>query len=324
MDKNLESAYTPDLYNTFVDTPESDIPESLRDSVFLDAKKDPAFKRLFGDARLVCDFLNAVLRLEGDSRIQNVEILDKDIALIQASDEIFSVDVRARNGMDQYFDIEIQGRGHGSFYDRAVLYAGIVAAEAHGEALHAYEKAKKKLGKKARYKMPHVICIWLCNFPLVDNGEYYREEWGIYKKSDLGNTNALPVSNVIKYIFIRLPRVEKFKDSIAPEELAWYELIANSERCREIPETATELIRDAYERLRVRRTPKQILERQARDMIPSAMIDDLIDEAVTEKTCQVVQNMLNKNYSNGEISTIAGISVDEVQRIRDSKGRLET
>ena len=49
MDKNLESAYTPDLYNTFVDTPESDIPESLRDSVFLDAKKDPAFKRLFGE-----------------------------------------------------------------------------------------------------------------------------------------------------------------------------------------------------------------------------------------------------------------------------------
>jgi len=108
MDKNLESAYTPDLYNTFVDTPESDIPENLRDSVFLDAKKDPAFKRLFGDARLVCD--------------------------------------------------------------------------------------------------------------------------------------------VIKYIFIRLPRMEKFKDSIAPEELAWYELIANSERCREIPETATELIRDTYER----------------------------------------------------------------------------
>jgi len=64
----------------------------------------------------------------------------------------------------------------------------------------------------------------------------------------LGNVNALPVSNVIKNIFIRLPRMEKFKDSIAPEELAWYELIANSERCREIPETATELIRDTYER----------------------------------------------------------------------------
>ena len=62
MDKNLESAYTPDLYNTFVDTPESDIPESLRDSVFLDAKKDPAFKRLFGDARLVCDVIKYILQ----------------------------------------------------------------------------------------------------------------------------------------------------------------------------------------------------------------------------------------------------------------------
>ena len=316
MDKNLESAYTPDLYNTFVDTPESDIPESLRDSVFLDAKKDPAFKRLFGDSRRVCDFLNAVLHLEGDSRIQSVEILNKDIALIQASDEIFSVDVRARNGMDQYFDIEIQGRGHGSFYDRAVLYAGIVAAEAHGEALRAYEKEKKKLGKKARYKMPHVICIWLCNFPLVDNGEYYREEWGIYKKSDLGKANALPVSDVIKYIFIRLPRVEKFKDSIAPEELAWYELIANSERRREVPETATEPIRDAYERLRVRRTPKQILERQARDMIPSAMIDDLIDEAVDERTRKLAKDMLDYGDPEEKVSVITGIPLDEVRKLR--------
>ena len=133
-----------DLNNLFVNTPEQDIPESLRKSVFLDAKKDPAFKRLFGDARLVCNFLNAVLHLDGSDQIQKVEILDKDVALVQASDEIFSVDIRARNGKKQYFDIEIQGRGHGAFFDRAVLYAGIVAAEAHSEALRDYDKAKKK------------------------------------------------------------------------------------------------------------------------------------------------------------------------------------
>ena len=118
-----------DLNNVFVDTPESDIPETLRDTIFLDAKKDPAFKRL-----------------------------------------------------GQYFDIEIQGRSHGSFYDRAVLYAGIVAAEAHGDALRAYDKAKKTLGKAARYKMPHIICIWLCDFPKENNGEEISAISGIPKE----------------------------------------------------------------------------------------------------------------------------------------------
>lgn len=310
------------LVNTFVDTPESDIPPSLRKSVFLNAKKDPAFKRLFGDAKLVCNFLNAVLHLNGEASIQQVEILDKDIALIQASDEIFSVDVRARNGKDQYFDIEIQGRNHGSFYDRAVLYAGIVAAEAHGEALRDYDKAKKKLGKKARYKMPHVICIWLCDFPKENTDEYYREEWGVYRKSDLGNKNALPVSDVIKYIFIKLPRVDSFRDSISPEEMAWYDLISNSENRTEVPQTASEPIRDAYERLRVRRTPKEILERQARDMIPSAMIDDLIDEAVSEavdeNTRKLAKEMLDYGDSIEKVNAITKISQAELLKLQNS------
>ncbi|MBR2059705.1 MAG: hypothetical protein IKC23_10800 [Fibrobacter sp.] len=114
--------------------------------------------------------------------------------------------------------------------------------------------------------------------------------------------------------------MEKFKDSIAPEELAWYELIANSERCREIPETATELIRDAYERLRVRRTPKQILERQARDMIPSAMIDDLIDEAVTEAVSEekrkLAKEMLDNDIPQEKVAVITGIPLNEIRKMR--------
>lgn len=296
MEQKDLTTFQSDINNIFVDTPEKDIPETLRDSIFLDAKKDPAFKRLFGDARLICDFLNAVLHLDNDERIMNVEILDKDIALIQASDELFSVDVRARNGMNQYFDIEIQGRNHGSFYD----------------------KAKKTLGKEARYKMPHIICIWLCNFPHEDNGENYREEWGVYRKNDIGKKNALPVSDVIKYIFIKLPRVNFFKESIQPEELAWYDLIANSEKQREIPETASDPIRDAYERLRVRRTPKLILERQARDMIPSAMIDDLIDEAVDAKMRKLADDLLAMGkLTDDEISAVSGIPKE---KLRENKG----
>ena len=328
MTVNRKSRSELNLFKTFVDTPEEDIPESLRGTVFLDAKKDTGFKRLFSDARLICNFLNAILHLKGDDSIKKVEILDKDMALVQASDEIFSVDVRARNGMGQYFDIEIQGRGHKSFYDRAVLYAGVVAAEAHVEALRAYDKAKKKLGKGARYKMPHVICIWLCNFPRKGRGkvrnsinnEYYREEWALYRKSDLGNKDALPVSDVIKYIFVKLPKVDDFRDVISPEELAWYDLISHSEKQREVPRTASEPIRDAYERLRVRRTPKDILERQARDMIPSAMIDDLIDEALDADHRKLAKEMLaNGKLSIKEISIITGIPFNEIRKMRGQK-----
>lgn len=140
----------------------------------------------------------------------------------------------------------------------------------------------------------------------------------VYRKNDIGKKNALPVSDVIKYIFIKLPRVNFFKESIQPEELAWYDLIANSEKKREIPETASDPIRDAYERLRVRRTPKLILERQARDMIPSAMIDDLIDEAVDAKMRKLADDLLAMGkLTDDEISAVSGIPKE---KLRENKG----
>lgn len=70
----------------------------------------------------------------------------------------------------------------------------------------------------------------------------------------------------------------------------------------------------------MRRTPKQILERQARDMIPSAMIDDLIDEAVTEVVSEekrkLEKEMLDNDIPQEKVAVITGIPLDEIRKMR--------
>ena len=69
----------------------------------------------------------------------------------------------------------------------------------------------------------------------------------------------------------------------------------------------------------MRRTPKEILERQARDMIPSAMIDDLIDEAVDEHTHKLAKEMLDNDISVEKVSTITGIPQAELLKFQNTK-----
>lgn len=262
------------------DLPEQEIPEILRGSTFLSAKENTAFIRLFESKEILMDFLNAVLRLEGENTITEVEHRNRDLAVIYPSDDIVSVDVHAKTRMGKYIDVEMQKFGHTHFKDRVVLYGAVMAAEAHREELLSLEKRRRELSLQERYRMPKVYSIWICE-NASDGNKDYRDSWAIYRKSDIGNKDALPVSDVLNYIFIKLPKLKGAKD-VPEREREWMDFIDNCGSRDEIPSNATGAIRDAYERLRIRRTPKEILERQASIMYTRYDIDCCIDDAINE------------------------------------------
>lgn len=292
--KNIDKILKKDL-------PLEAIPELLREFTFLDVKYDAAFKRLFSDVKLLQHFLNTVLHLQGRAKIRKLELRSSDIGLIQASEDVIRVDVRAQNGNREWFDVEMQKFTHSSLKDRAVLYGAIVAAEAHREALLEYHGKMAKIGKRARYRMPKVICLWLLGQP-IDADYGYREEWAIYRKSKVvKNASPLPESEVLNYIWIDLSKFDKEK-RLSKLERDWLELLSNSQSHKEVPAGASSIIRLAYERIRIRRTPKEILERQENSMVTQLEIDDRLDTAVRNAVMQTrkevrkeVKNAVSQN-----------------------------
>ena len=305
------------------DLPESEIPELLRQSTFLSAKENTAFVRLFESREILMDFLNAVLRLDEENAIVEVEHMNRDLAVIYPSDDIVGVDVHARTRNGEYFDIEMQKYGHTHFKDRVVLYGAVMAAEAHREELLSLKKRRRELSVKERYRMPKIYSIWICE-NASDGNKDYRDSWAIYRKSDIGNRDALPVSDVLNYIFIKLPKLNGAKD-VPEREREWMDFIDNCGTRNEIPSTASGAIRDAYERLRIRRTPKEILERQALTMFTQYDIDCCIDDAVNEGLQKGMEEGLQKGMETGidrSIQVMRSLGIPE-DKIAEARRRLK-
>lgn len=279
------------------DLPEQEIPELLRQSTFLSAKENTAFVRLFEDKEILMDFLNAVLRRNDEDAITEVEHMNRDLAVIYPSDDIVGVDVHAKTKKGEYIDVEMQRYGHTHFKDRVALYGAVMAAEAHREELLSLQKRRRELSLKERYRMPKIYSIWICE-NATDGNKDYRDTWAIYRKSDLGNKDALPVSDVLNYIFIKLPKLEAAKD-VPEREREWMDFINNCGSRDEIPSTAQGAIRDAYERLRIRRTPKEVLERQAFSMTTQYDIDCCIDDAINEGLAKGFEKGLAEGHAEG-------------------------
>ncbi|MCQ2100159.1 MAG: PD-(D/E)XK nuclease family transposase [Fibrobacter sp.] len=279
------------------DLPEQEIPELLRQSTFLSAKENTAFVRLFEDKEILMDFLNAVLRRNDEDAITEVEHMNRDLAVIYPSDDIVGVDVHAKTKKGEYIDVEMQRYGHTHFKDRVVLYGAVMAAEAHREELLSLQKRRRELSLAERYRMPKIYSIWICE-NATDGNKDYRDTWAIYRKSDLGNKDALPVSDVLNYIFIKLPKLEAAKD-VPEREREWMDFINNCGSRDEIPSTAQGAIRDAYERLRIRRTPKEVLERQAFSMTTQYDIDCCIDDAINEGLAKGFEKGLAEGHAEG-------------------------
>lgn len=279
------------------DLPEQEIPELLRQSTFLSAKENTAFVRLFEDKEILMDFLNAVLRRNDEDAITEVEHMNRDLAVIYPSDDIVGVDVHAKTKKGEYIDVEMQRYGHTHFKDRVVLYGAVMAAEAHREELLSLQKRRRELSLAERYRMPKIYSIWICE-NATDGNKDYRDTWAIYRKSDLGNKDALPVSDVLNYIFIKLPKLEAAKD-VPEREREWMDFINNCGSRDEIPSTAQGAIRDAYERLRIRRTPKEVLERQAFSMTTQYDIDCCIDDAINEGHAKGFEKGLAEGHAEG-------------------------
>ena len=91
---------------------------------FVDVKNDIAFRKIFSNehkTNILLSFLNAILKLEGNKRIQEVTIINPYLLPRVAGEKASIIDMRAKDARGQQFVIEMQVADvHG--FDKRVQY----------------------------------------------------------------------------------------------------------------------------------------------------------------------------------------------------------
>ena len=170
----------------------------LKKHTFFDPTYDPVFKRIFKKKKNLIHFLNAILRLKNKREIVSVTHLrpSVDLRTPKKGKKITRFDIHARTRDGRFIDIEMQRAWHDDFLDRIELYSAMLSINAK---IAMDEKMPQKQRKEHPYLMPTVYSIWICNFD-VEFCRGYREEFSLFRHSDLGKRKPLPVYPKKRYI----------------------------------------------------------------------------------------------------------------------------
>ena len=92
---------------------------------FVDIKNDVAFRKIFGNTKktkCLISFLNAVLGLEGTSRVAQVTLVDPYLLPRIKGEKASIIDVRATDLLGRQFIVEMQVADKDSFDKRVQYY----------------------------------------------------------------------------------------------------------------------------------------------------------------------------------------------------------
>jgi predicted transposase/invertase (TIGR01784 family) len=250
----------------------------LRKQTFFDPTYDPVFKKIFEKKATLIHFLNAILHFEKGHEISRIETLKKNVKLSKAKegDESVCFDVHACTADGSFIDIEMQRAEHEDFRDRVDLYSSLLAINAK---ITMDKDSTTEQQADHPYLMPNVYSIWLCNFD-VDFCNSYREELGVFRFSDLGCPNALPIFPKKRYIIVDITKFVPGKGNTL--ERQWIELFKLMPTAKRIPANIDSVLKDVYERLQVKNSPKRFIAKVAKDMVDKREISTRLGTARRE------------------------------------------
>ena len=235
----------------------------LRKQMFFDPTLDTVFKKIFEKMATLIHFLNAILHFDREHEITHIAPLKRSVKLStpDENNETIRFDIHARTADGRFIDVEMQRADHDDFLDRIEFYSSLLAINAK---ITMDSEASKDFCEDHPYLMPPVYSIWLCNFdaPFCKS---YREEFGIFRFSDIGNAEALPVYDKKKYIVVDITKFTP--DEGNSMEQQWLEIFKLLPTAKGIPANVDAVIKDVYESLLVGRSSKRFIAKVAKDMV---------------------------------------------------------
>jgi predicted transposase/invertase (TIGR01784 family) len=305
---------------------------------FLDPKNDFAFKHVFGTEKnkdILINFLNDVLKSKED-KIEDVEFLktsqDPEIAILRQS----IVDVMCKDTGGNIFIVEMQCSSDSHFIKRAVAYA----CRAYLDQRTKNDKTTKKLASKeeklSSYANMHpVIFFAIMDKPLFPDKKEYLSHHKV--------TDVCTHENDIKGLSFSFMELSKFKkDSVDQLETDIDKWAYFFKYAPSTPPEDLELLKKKDESFwkactalaEYNYTPEQLLEYERyamkQDEIATS-ISDAIAKGIAigeergeakgraagkeETAC----NLLSMGLSVEQIAKATGLSVEEIESLKDNK-----
>lgn len=293
----------------------------IKKCTFLDPTIDIVFKRLFSVNRILIHFLNAILHLPDKDRIVFVQPQKKvsvKLSTALGSEEVrFDIHAKLNNG--DVIDLEMQRAGHSDFLDRIELYASQLTINSK----ISFDKARTDKERVSHpYLMPRTYSVWLCNFN-VPFCKTYREELGVYRRSDIGKRGSSAIYDKKRYIIIDLT---KYKSCANPQEAEWLYFFTHVATAKAMPATKDGVIADAYARLKVKSNSEEFISEVAYAMVTKAEIltrlNDARVEGHKEGRKEVACQMLSMNFPIESIIKICRLPKKEILALK--RGLLPT
>ncbi|AAS14032.1 conserved hypothetical protein [Wolbachia endosymbiont of Drosophila melanogaster] len=300
-------------------------------SKFLDPKNDVSFKRIFGTEKnrdILIHFLNDILGFTGKNEIKDIEFLstiqDLDIAAKKQS----IVDVLCRDSTGAQYICEMQVAKTKGFEKRAQYYAA-----------KAYSRQADKGDQY--HNLKEIIFIAIADCVLFPNKSEYKSKHTIRDE----DTNEHDLKDFY-FIFIELPKFPKNKEDQLEnivEKWVYFFRYADETSEEELEKIigSDVIIKKAYEELNrfnwsekefiaYGQEIKRILDEQA---VLAQKLDDATEKGREEgkeegiqighekgrkaEKIEVAKNSLKAGVSIDVIAQITGLSIDEIQKLRN-------
>jgi len=212
---------------------------------FVDIKNDVAFRKIFGNENrkeVLISFLNAVLMLEDNHKIVDVEILSPFQLPELARGKVTIVDIKARDQSGKNYIVEMQVAEVDGL-DKRILY-------------YASKSYSSQIDRGELYnKLNPIFFIGILEFEITQNAHYLSR----HKIIDIATGENFIKD--IEFNFIELPKFNKSENELKSVTDQWVYFIKNAENLNIIPETVKDegLIK-AYEDADKHNWTKQELE----------------------------------------------------------------
>lgn len=267
---------------------------------FVDIKNDIAFRKIFGNENrkeVLISFLNAVLLLENNKKIINVDILTPYQLPSLKGGKVTIVDVKAKDQNDKSYIVEMQVAEVDGF-DKRVLYYASKSYSAQIERGDLYERLNP------------TFFIGILDFNITQNSDYISR----HKIIDVQTGENL-ISD-IEFNFIELPKFNKNVSELNSIIDQWVYFIKNSEDLEVIPENINdEGLKFAYEDADKHNWTKAELE--AYDYVLMREQDDR--GRLTKVQKDIARNFLNSGISVEIVAQNTGLTIEEVIKLQRGK-----
>ena len=273
---------------------------------FADMKNDVAFRKIFGNrkkTKSLISFLNAVLGLEGFSRVAKVTLLDPNLLPRIKGEKASIIDVRATDQKGRHFIVEMQVADKSGFGKRVQYYT-------------AKDYSLQILQGQDYPLLNPTYFVGILDFPFGKSRDYHTHHLIMDKAS------GEHLLKDMQFAFIQLTKFKKKEKDLVTLIDKWTYFLKNAKKLAVIPDnTDDEGLKEAYQEANQHNWTREELMSydvaSMREQDARGEKEKAIEISRAETTQKFILNSLAEGIPIATISKIIGVSIEEVQEMAD-------